>query len=175
MPKDIKTVNVPMSREAETIRAYQSFGWVLLNNQEIFVKDSHLKRGTFDGKLYSVTETTHYAKLTFERDPATLKNYARIRSLENAYHSVPKPPKKPVVLPKWALAIFIVLGIFFAWIFSVANAGMIGVLFVGIYAGIVYAVQKRGLSKLPAWQEACKVYHAKCEEILCQADQLLQN
>lgn len=60
------SLSVSPSKEQEAIETYQKFGWELKSSQEIFSKDSHNEvRGD---SLYSVTETTNYVKLVFQRD-----------------------------------------------------------------------------------------------------------
>ena len=60
------SLSVSPSKEQEAIETYQKFGWELKSSQEIFNKDSHNEvRGD---SLYSVTETTNYVKLVFQRD-----------------------------------------------------------------------------------------------------------
>lgn len=91
MATEHKSVRVVPEREDWTIRAFQAFGWRFTGSQEIYNKDSHLDRG------YSVTVMTHYVKLNFERDSATVKNYQKLRDLENLYYSnaEPKKPRTP--------------------------------------------------------------------------------
>lgn len=166
MAKEIKTIKVTTANEAQTIRAYQCFGWILLNNQEIYVKDSHLDSG------YSVTETIHYVKLTFERDPSRLNNYQQLRSLEETYHAIPGPGKKPSVLGKW--------GIFFAGGFTLgigliimAFKFMKGISFIAVNAAIIYLIQKNQKAKLRQWEAKNQKFWEKREKVLVQADRYL--
>jgi len=92
MAKEIEVVNVSPAEEARTIRSFESFGWVLRSNQAVYAKDSHLERR--GRNLYSVTETTNYVKLTFERDGAKLKYYDQLCRLEDEFYAIPLP-KKP--------------------------------------------------------------------------------
>ena len=158
MPKDIKTLKVSTAQEEATIRAYQTFGWSLVNNQEVYVKDSHLQRGVFDKKVYSVTETTHYRELcAYERD----------------YYAIPAPSKKPFTFDKSMLAFLAVIALVFVCLFSLFDAGFRGFVFLLFYAALIYFIQQRGLAKLPEWNEECKEYRRKREEILSMADRLM--
>lgn len=42
-----------------------------------------------------MTTTTHYIKLTFQRDPANVPHYAELKALENEFNSVPYPGDCP--------------------------------------------------------------------------------
>lgn len=107
MAKEIKTLTVNPNEDAQTIQNLQCFGWTLLTSQEVYNKDSHLE--AWGKNTYSVTQTTHYVKLTFERDPAKLVNYSQIRRMEEAYMAVPCPKRNPAPEKekfKWLIAIF---------------------------------------------------------------------
>ncbi len=86
MPRlETKSAQVAPNQEQSTIDLYQKFGWTLLSSQEIYSKDSHVEsRG---GQNYSVTETTNYVKLTFQRDK-DMPNYDKIVPLENKYFAL---------------------------------------------------------------------------------------
>ena len=82
MALEIKTLNVENSKEDATIKLYLNFGWTLKSSQRIYNKDSHLEsRGS---ETYSVTETTDFTKLLFERD-SNIPNYAKLCKLESDY------------------------------------------------------------------------------------------
>lgn len=77
-----KSIQVHPKNEQATIDKMQNFGWTLMNAQDVKTVDNHLeKKGD---KLYSVTETEHYVKLTFTRD-VDLPNLPRIKELETEY------------------------------------------------------------------------------------------
>ena len=86
MPRlETKSAQVAPNQEQSTIDLYQKFGWTLLSSQEIYSKNSHIEsRG---GQNYSVTETTNYVKLTFQRDK-DMPNYDKIVPLENEYFAL---------------------------------------------------------------------------------------
>lgn len=87
--KEIKSFSVQPGEEENTIKLWQTFGWELVGApQEIYNKDSNFERRGDD--LYSVTTTTHYIKLTFERDPAR-PNYEELKSLEVEYEAQKDP------------------------------------------------------------------------------------
>jgi hypothetical protein len=99
MPRlETKTMTVHPSTEAEIIDFIQNFGWDLKNNQEVLTQNTRLEDGGFldtSGNIYSVTETTHYIKLTFQRN-TEMRNYAEIVKLEREYNDIPKYPAHPV-------------------------------------------------------------------------------
>lgn len=75
-----KSVRVAPAAEQITIDRYQKFGWVLLGSQEVFNRDSHLEEGA-PGTINSVTETTHFVKLVFQRD-MDMPYYNKIKELD---------------------------------------------------------------------------------------------
>ncbi len=82
MSVEIKTLNVANSQEDSTIQQYLDFGWTLKSSQRIYNKDSHLEsRGE---ETYSVTETTDFTKLVFERE-TNIPNYRILSKLEREY------------------------------------------------------------------------------------------
>lgn len=172
--KDVKTISVPTSREAATIRLYQCFGWTLLNNQEVYSQDSHLERGTLDNKLYNVTRTVHYAKLTFERDPQKLKHYNQVRQLENEFNAVPAPPKKPRLMNKKEMTMAIG-GLGFIVLLFLIMSEFVGALLFAAAIGGVFLYQKSTQKKLAAWQVVNQEYLKKRELILQKADRLCRS
>ena len=93
MAKETKSLTVPPSEEAAQIELWQAFGYELFSTQEVLAKDSHLEQGMFN-TINSVTETTHYIKLTFQRD-TNIPHYAEYRALENEFNNVPYPGDYP--------------------------------------------------------------------------------
>ena len=87
MAKETKFIEVHPSEVENTIEFWQYFGWELVGApQEIYNKDSHLERRGDD--TYSVTTTTNYAKITFQRDNS-IPNYAELVDLEKKFYAVP--------------------------------------------------------------------------------------
>lgn len=77
-----KSLSVSPDKEHEAIETYQKFGWELKSAQEIFNKDSHEElRGD---SVYSVTETTNYVKLVFQRDK-DMPYYNEVCEIEDKY------------------------------------------------------------------------------------------
>jgi len=103
--KEIKSISVAPAVESETISLWQTFGWELKSNQEIKNKDSRIERR--GDNLVSVTETEHYVKLTFERDPER-QNYAELKSLEDRYQAQIHPGSPP---KRFGLVFAILIGI----------------------------------------------------------------
>lgn len=144
MAKEIKTLTVKPNEDAQTIQNLQCFGWTLLSSQEVYNKDSHLE--AWGKNTYSVTQTTHYVKLTFERDRAKLVNYAQIRQLEDAYMAVPYPKRNHAPEKGKFKGLMIFVGVLMcAWVLLLAlitgDVGK-GVFFCAGIAGTVYLAIK---------------------------------
>ena len=121
MAKETKFITVRPSAVESTIEMWSIFGWELVGApQEVYNKDSHLEqRGD---STYSVTETTHYVKVTFQRDKSAL-NYAELVDLEERYYSLPcnipeYEPKEPkrfgvgsIILTVLGLCMWVIPGI----------------------------------------------------------------
>jgi len=99
MAKETKFIEVEPSTTEETIELWQKFGWELVGApQEVLSQTSgtsHLERRGDD--IYQVTTsgtTTHYVKITFQREK-NMPNYAELVRLEEAYYteSYAKPDK----------------------------------------------------------------------------------
>lgn len=89
--KETKSITVLPSDENETIDLWADFGWELQSSQEIFNKDSGLKRS--GDTIYSVTTTINYVKLVFQRD-TSMPNYEEIRKKEAEYARIVDIPLK---------------------------------------------------------------------------------
>ena len=102
-----KSLTVSPDSEQEIINTMQNFGWELKSSQEIYSKDSHIeKQGR---KNVSVTETTNYVKLVFERD-TKMENYERICELENTFFDIiSREPERRVIKPPF-LFLMILMG-----------------------------------------------------------------
>ena len=104
--KELKTFSVNPGTEEREIQIWRSFGYELVGApQEIYNQDSHLENDGDD--LKNVTTTTHYIKLTFERDPER-KNYSELKSLEEQYYGLKEPTlwEKPKLITKlWLILI----------------------------------------------------------------------
>lgn len=100
--KQTKSMQVPVEAESSKIEVWRCFGWELFSTQEVRDTDSHLEnRG---GTIYSVTNTTHYIKLTFQRDdrmPGINELNAAQRKYENAVAAY--TPLKP-----FSFALFVI-------------------------------------------------------------------
>ncbi|MBC8544245.1 MAG: hypothetical protein ACLR23_26560 [Clostridia bacterium] len=94
MAKETKSLTCAPESESDLIEIWQTFGWELFSTQEVRDTESHLEQG-FGDTINSVTTTTHYIKLTFQRDPANVPHYAELKALENEFNSVPYPGDCP--------------------------------------------------------------------------------
>ncbi len=99
-----QSLTVSPSEEQNAIETFQNFGWTLKSTQEVHSKDTHLERGGWNyDQLYSVTETTNYVKLMFQRD-TQIPNYNEIAELENEYWSImTSEPNKPGGTMFWVI------------------------------------------------------------------------
>ena len=93
-----KSIVASPDKEQEAIEKHQMFGWSLLSSQEVLSKDSHLENRGDD--LWSVTTTTNYVKLVFQRDTG-IENLAAIKEVEkeywDAYAKANCPPSAPTL------------------------------------------------------------------------------
>jgi len=107
MGKETKFIEVNPSSVERTIEKWGWFGWEIMGApQEIYNKDSHLE-GRGDS-IYNVTETTHYVKITFQREK-TMPNYDELCKLEHEFDNPPKRLSLPAK-PKRFGVIFGLLG-----------------------------------------------------------------
>lgn len=173
MAKEFKTINVSTANEERTVRAFQGFGWTLKGNQVVHNRDSHLE--AVGNTLYSVTQTIHYVKLSFERDGSKLKYYQQLRQLEDMFWSVPEP-KKPD--KKWAnfyIIMYAIFGLFafLMFIIPVSALNVPGLMFAAVAALNVY-LHYQHKQKVKAWQEAYNKCWRKREQILAKAEPYLE-
>ena len=103
MAKETKSVKVHPDYEAECIAFEQRFGWELFNTQEVYNKDTHLENSFFTDTITSVTETTHYVKLTFQRE--TEKVSTELKQLERDFDNLTYPEE-----PRYWSKLFILGG-----------------------------------------------------------------
>jgi hypothetical protein len=178
--KEIKSISVAPAAEEDTINEWQSFGWELKSSQEIKNKDSHLERRGDD--LVSVTETEHYVKLTFERDPAR-QNYAELVSLQREYESIPNPSAPP---KRFGIFFLIIMGI--SLICGISFFGQIGrsegaiAVVTVLVAGLVLLTpgvliflwrMKRYKKLYPEWENSVASITARNNDVLNRARALV--
>lgn len=149
MAKETKSLTVPPDAENDQISLWQTFGWELFSTQEVLSKDSHLEEGFFGNSINSVTETTHYIKLTFQRDPANVPHYAELKRLETEFNSVPSPGDPPT---KFSI-LHIIIGLFLCTI-----------------PGVFMIIKNiASSSAMPKWQREYDQFIARRNEIYQQA------
>lgn len=175
MAKEIKTLTVAPNEDAQTIYNLQCFGWTLLSSQEVYNKDSHLE--LWGKNTYSVIQTTHYVKLTFERDSARIANYAQIRRLEDSYMAVPCPKRNPAPKKeqfKW-LCIIIggILAAFILLLTVLFGDFMMGLICFLTIAGTLYVVIKMYYKAAEKYEKAVGRCWKKRNSIALQAEQYL--
>ncbi len=116
---EYQTVRVHPTEEQDTIELYGTFGWNLIDAQEVYSESTKINNadiqvyddssftGTFmkgytgkDGRINvnSYTKVTNYVTLRFSRD-SDIKNYDEINELANEYDSLSEcsEPKKPIM------------------------------------------------------------------------------
>ena len=79
---ETKSIKASPGNRDSVIRQYETFGWTCTNVQEIYSQDSHMERS--GNNLQSVTETTNYFSLTFQRD-RDMDHYNEVVQLENTF------------------------------------------------------------------------------------------
>lgn len=107
--KEIRSLDVANEEEIACIEFHQNFGWKYKSSQRIYSKNTRLER--WDLSVVSVTETTDFTKVVFERDRET-KNYHQLVALEQEYLSlcnrIPDAPPafhdKCATIEQWAAA-----------------------------------------------------------------------
>lgn len=181
--KEIKSFSVQPGEEEDTIQLWQSFGWELKGApQEIYNKDSHIESKGDD--LYNVTTTTHYIKLTFERDPER-KNYDELKSLETQYHELKDPYDPYCDKPRIFFGTLITIISVILWIVILGNffdkfPVLLGIsVFLGFPAILIFRLVTYP-KRRKAWKNTCEIYNneldvvnSKREEIVSKAQNLL--
>jgi hypothetical protein len=179
MAKEFKTLNVAPGGENEAIEFWQHFGWELMGApQEIFNKDTHLEK---DGdNINSVTETTHYIKLSFQRD-TTMNHYSELVSLQKEYEAIPNPsvpPKKFGKLFLILIGISLLIGIFCVKSTLDHSYEGAGYVIIGLLMGLVFFAPgvlifiwrvKRYKKLYPIWESAVNDIAAKRNDVLGRA------
>ena len=79
-----KSMVVAPSNEQSVIKDFELFGWTLASTQEVRDTDTTIESDYYD--IYTVTRTTNYVKLLFQRDK-NMANYDEICRLEKIYFS----------------------------------------------------------------------------------------
>ena len=92
---ETKIIKVQPSEEESAIRFMQIFKWDLINNQEVYNKNTRMEDDFWTEGINVITETTHYVKLTFRRD-TNIPCYLELIKYENEYRdllNIDKPKK----------------------------------------------------------------------------------
>ena len=93
--KETRFIEVSPDEVNKIIDVWATFGWELLGApQEINYSTTHRTQETDDYYSSEYTTTTHYVKVTFQRDKE-IKNYSQLASLQKDYESVPRPGTPP--------------------------------------------------------------------------------
>lgn len=175
MAKEIKSLTVKPNEDAQTIQNLQCFGWELLSSQEVYNKDSHLE--AWGKNTYSITQTTHYVKLIFERDSAKIANYSQIRRMEDAYMSVPYPKKNPAPEKKkfkWVFSFLGVLACVYALLLALISGEIGRGLFIcPVIGGMFYLAIKWYYKKAEKYEIAIASCWRKRNHIAQQAEKYL--
>ena len=155
--KELKSFSVTPGTEEETIQLWRSFGWELVGApQEIYNENSRLENRSDD--IYSVTTTTHYIKLTFERDPER-KNYSELKALEEQFDSLKKPTiwEKPQLITKlWLILI---------------GVGLLLYVLPGIILLVIHIIKYKKDTKL--WKSSYERYQSELASFNAQRQEIL--
>ena len=93
--KETRFIEVSPDEVNKIIDVWATFGWELLGApQEINYSTTHRTQETDDHYSSEYTTTTHYVKVTFQRDKE-IKKYSQLASLQNEYEAVPRPGTPP--------------------------------------------------------------------------------
>ncbi len=134
------SINVKPDNICKVIDTFISFGWSLLSIQEIHMKDSQPE--FWRSYISALTESEYYYKLIFKRDKS-MKNYNKIRELEDEYYRIDSIIRLNCIQPGYAgrnkISHF---KLFIAWYKSnnKMNAFIIPVIIGGIIIPIIGAV-----------------------------------
>ncbi|MCI9427744.1 MAG: hypothetical protein HFI81_08325 [Eubacterium sp.] len=113
MAKEIKSFKVHPDYEEAEINFRRKVGWEFISTQEIYNKDTHMEGGIFTDTVTSVTETTHFVKLTFQRETENVN--PELISLERQIDNM-RPPEEPHTWGTMALIVgfmlYVLPGIF---------------------------------------------------------------
>ena len=96
--KETKFIEVGPDAVNSTIETWANFGWELMGTpQEINYTTTHRTQETDKHYSSEYTTTTHYVKVTFQRDNS-IPNYKELVALEQQYNSlkIPSSPDMPV-------------------------------------------------------------------------------
>jgi hypothetical protein len=152
MAKEAKTVTVSPCNEQSSMDEHRVFGWDVLNNQ--VVNQDELR-------------------ITYQRDPASVKNYEEIAALDKEYFSLiaPDPDSRSRLSSKPSLIVFAVGIICFLLCIGIINTGT-GLFWVLFGLGIIALRIFLHIRKNNQWDIVAADYKKKCDEILEKAKQL---
>lgn len=146
MAKEIKSFKCHPDYEQAEIEFRQKVGWEFVSTQEIYNKDTHMESSIFSDTITSVTETTHYVKLTFQREPDKVN--PELISLERKIDTL-SPPPEPHLWGWIAIAI-----------------GLCFYILPGV--GLIYLNKK----KKEEYEEEKAVWSAEFDRLLARVDEL---
>ena len=144
MAKEAKTVTLSPFDEQSSMDVHRVFGWDVINNQAVNQDE---------------------LRITYQRDPASVKNYEEVAALDNEYFSLvaPDPSSRSKLSSKPSLIMF-----------AVGILCFIGgdLLWVLIGLGIITLRIFLHIRKNNHWDIEAAAYKKKCEEILEKAKRL---
>jgi len=136
-----KSISVVPSEEQYFIDTMQVFHWNLKSSQEVRTADSHLERR--GDTVYSVTNTTNYIKLVFER-PYDFPNREKLIQLEEEFFRMNYERKSsPVSLIVIAIILFLIL-------LAIKQTAIAFVIIIGCGFG-VYSIINNNSKKVKNW------------------------
>jgi hypothetical protein len=152
MAKEAKTVTVSPCNEQSSMDEHRVFGWDVLNNQ--VVNQDELR-------------------ITYQRDPASVKNYEEIAALDKEYFSLVALDldSRSRLSSKPSLIVFAVGIICFLLCIGIINTGT-GLFWVLFGLGIIALRIFLHIRKNNQWDIDTADYKKKCGEILEKTKQL---
>ena len=97
MAKETKSIEVNPASENNAIEVFQTFGWELMGAPQTIHFKNTTHKDSWDGDhVIATTTTTHYVKMTFQREKS-IPNYNELVELENQYYYLRGPSKSSFV------------------------------------------------------------------------------
>ena len=176
MAKETKFIEVEPNEVESTIEIWQNFGWELIGApQEIYNKTTHRTQETDKHYSTEYTSTTHYVKITFQREKS-MPHYDELVQLENVYYtSPPSAPSEPIKSSAFGCLWFILI---VAGLFAFVVPGIIII----IWRTVKYKKNKKTYEEeyslykknYEKWQKEYEDWNKQCQNAFNKAKSLIQ-
>lgn len=162
------SISVSPEEESVAIETHEKFGWELKSSQEIFNKDSHNElRGD---SVYSVTETTNYVKLVFQRDK-DMPYYREVCEIETKYYEALN--RKPVYIrSKFLMVLGIIIaavGVILLLAGDIAEK-ILGVVIAALGIFIIVMKIKSNDKKEAEYEEKMSQWNNECSMLIAEVE-----